>query len=624
MANGFDTIHAKSAVKDHNKFDLSFTHLTTMDFGEIVPLMSQECIPGDKFNVKGNFFSRMAPLVKPTYGKFSFKTMATFVPYFQVADDVEAWLAGQTMWLGRSTNMRAFTLAVFAKWLDSLDYVNLNDITEAAAVLTEMGYDASDYNYVTIDGSGGTATYTNSADTTVPPVVIEFDWWYRKQNQSYCAAKFGPKAKYYVKIMNALGYAIPQNVSLVTGSTWYTVAINKKLNAMPLLCFAKAYNDWMSQSTRYNTAGLTTFLQSVKEDKDVQGYYSSSHLLDDRGISLILNAIKVQYENDYFVSAWMNANAPLQTSDSLANITAPRASGTTSDVTIYNNQSNVMYTGSTISQRALDFLKSFDDWVRRNNYSGSREVQQIYSRFGIKTENFRSNYAHVISTNSSPIQVGDVTATAEAGGIQLGDYAGKGIMSGDHGFSFTASDYGMLFVFGWYSVRPMNAYGMDRTVLKNTPLDFYNPDFDGLGANAISAGELFSTPFTTLTDGSSDSDVYGFTERYNEYRYGRDKITGDFRDFHPAGDMNTWHTGRLLNDVRRQGYMVAQGDNMNSMPQTNSEFNRIFSITDDKEDHFYMTAQFSVSAVRPMLSINQVPRLGEGNTIIPRNGNVIN
>lgn len=90
MARKFDVIRAKSAVKSHNKFDLSFTHLTTMDFGQIVPLMSQELVPGDKFSVNANFFSRMAPLVKPTYGKFSFRTMAAFVPYHQVADDAEA------------------------------------------------------------------------------------------------------------------------------------------------------------------------------------------------------------------------------------------------------------------------------------------------------------------------------------------------------------------------------------------------------------------------------------------------------------------------------------------------------------------------------------------------------
>lgn len=97
MAKGFDVLHVKSAVKSRNKFDLSRSHLTTMDFGEIVPLFVEETIPGDEITVNGNYFSRMAPLVRPTYGKFQFKTMSAFVPLHQIAEDAEAWLAGKTV-----------------------------------------------------------------------------------------------------------------------------------------------------------------------------------------------------------------------------------------------------------------------------------------------------------------------------------------------------------------------------------------------------------------------------------------------------------------------------------------------------------------------------------------------
>lgn len=93
---GFDVLKVKSAVKNHNKFDLSRTHLTTMDFGQIIPLFNEETVPGDKFSIKGDYFSRLAPLAKPTYGKFSFKTVAAFVPYYMVAEDADAWLAGKT------------------------------------------------------------------------------------------------------------------------------------------------------------------------------------------------------------------------------------------------------------------------------------------------------------------------------------------------------------------------------------------------------------------------------------------------------------------------------------------------------------------------------------------------
>ena len=77
---GFDVLKVKSAVKARNKMDLSRTHLTTMQFGEIVPLCAEELVPGDDVSVRGDYFSRLAPLVKPTYGKFQFKTVQAHMP----------------------------------------------------------------------------------------------------------------------------------------------------------------------------------------------------------------------------------------------------------------------------------------------------------------------------------------------------------------------------------------------------------------------------------------------------------------------------------------------------------------------------------------------------------------
>jgi len=287
----------------------------------------------------------------------------------------------------------------------------------------------------------------------------------------------------------------------------------------------------------------------------------------------------------------------------------------------YDTQLDVQ---QSLGQRTLDFLKSFDDWVRRNNYSGSRAVQQIYSRFGIKTDDYKSHYAHVYATDAMPIQVGDVTATADSADVPLGDYAGKGIMSGEKKVSIDVSDFGLILILGYFTITPMNPYGFDRRVLRNAPLEYYNPEFDGLGADAISVGEYFADPVYAPGENSTlDTAVFGYTERYNSYRYGRDVITGEFRNYHSGADMNTWHTGRLLSGIRASNSLVAQSSSVNTMLPWESQFNRIFSITDGSVNHFYLTAHFNVSAIRPMLNLNQVPRLGEGDTTVPRNGNEI-
>lgn len=590
MAKGFDTLHVKSAVRSRNKFDLSRTHLTTMNFGEIVPLMCEETVPGDDIKVKANYFSRMAPLVKPTYGKFQFKTMTAFVPYHQIAEDFEGWIAGKTVYEGENVKFRCFTVETL---------VNFVLYGCSGTLITGTGASASNSQFTYLDGNG-----------------------------TLCYRLFTDKGRYVVKVLNALGYALPQGCDLQQNGAWIAGEGRTLLSAYPLLAFFKAYNDYMSQSQRFNVSALSAFLRGVKQNKSVNGYNSATGQLNYNGISVLFDNLYLCYDNDYFTSAWRYPVSPLGVGTEPQLWSAGVPADTASAV---NVNTDVEYQGITdgstinIGQRALDWLKSFDAWVRRNNYSGSRAVQQIYSRFGIKTDDFRTHYAHVLGTDSMPIQVGDVTSTSDATGADLGDYAGKGIVSGGNGVECKADDYGLLVVLGWFTVSPMNSFGFDRKVLRNQPLDYYNPEFDGIGAEAISAGEFYADPtLDPSIDSTSDLDVYGYTERYNSYRYGRDQITGEFRDFQNNSGQNVWHTGRYMTLVRQSGNLVAQAPAVINHSQTSSEYNRIFSITNGSVDAFYLTAQFSVDAIRPMMNLNQVPQLGEGDTVVPRNGNTIN
>ena len=586
MAKGFDTLNIKSAVKARNRFDLSRTHLTTMNIGQIVPLFSEETIAGDDIKVNSSIFSRMAPLVHPTYGKFSFKTMAAYVPYHQVAEDFEGWVAGKNTIEGESTKFRCFTV----------------------------------YDLVLLFLNGTYVEVGTSANT---------QFTYIASNGSVAYRTFTKEGRYFLKVLNSLGYVLPQGVDLQTGSDWLSGEGTMKLSAYPLLAFFKAYNDYMSQSQRFNVSSLSTFLRAVKQGKTVTGYTPATGVISWQGLRTMFSNLKLCYDNDYFTSAWREPNMALPSvdNDSLTSAYVPAYSD--GSYVLRDSEDNSVTNGTAmfqLGQRALDWLKSFDDWVRRNNYSGSRAVQQIYSRFGIKTDDFRTHYAHILGTDAVPIQVGDITSTSDATGAQLGAYAGKGIANGGKTFECKADDYGLFIILGWITVSPMNAYGFDRKVLRNQPLDYYNPEFDGIGADAISAGEYFVNPTVSPSgDTTSDLDIYGYTERYNSYRFGRDMITGDFRNMDDTDTQdNSWHTGRLLTTVRQAGNLLAQSPSIINMDGVTSEYNRMFSITDGSVDLFYITANFNVDAIRPILNHNQVPQLGEGNTTVPRNGNTIN
>lgn len=595
MAKGFDVLHISSAKKAYNNIDISRDHLTTLDFGQIGVLCHEPSIPDDDFVCKASYFARMAPLVKPTYGKFLFKTVTAFCPYHMIAEDSDAFFAGRSTWQGKTPNLRWMLFSEFWSFLH-------NDCSVAGS--------ASDFDFAFVSSSG---------------------------TQGY--RKLTAVGKVYVKMLTQLGYTIPENIDLQTGSRWLVNVSGMKLNIMPILAFAKVYNDWMSQSQRYNTSQLTSLLRAIKHNETVSTLYSNN-ALTHYGLLAILQHILLCYDTGYFTSAWRYPNTPLtSTPEGISSAEVPQSSDPVLHKANFvgsNLQDNYTHSAivggsqwqnlQVIGQRALDFLQAFDNWVRRNNYSGSREVQQVYSRFGIKTSDYRSNYADVISTSSTRVTVGDVTATASSTSEPLGDYAGKGIMDCGDAVQYKCNDYGLFMILGYFTVVPMYPFGFDKEVLKTEPLDFYNPEFDGLGADAISFGEVFENPKVLLSDndGTILSDVYGFTERYNSYRFGKDQVTGDFRNFDNLGDMNVWHLARLLTAVRLAGNMVAQSTSMVQMDNVNSEFNRIFSITNGSVDHFYLTCQFNFSGTkRPMMNLNQVPRLGEGDTSVPRNGNII-
>lgn len=585
MAKGFDKIFAKSAVQSHSKIALDRTHLTTMDIGQIIPFFCEETVPGDKFHVNGSYFSRMAPLKVPTYGKCNFKTASFFVPYHQIAEDADAFISGKTTWQGRTPVGRYIAPG-------SLFYLFQSDLSTAST--------STDYDY----------TFFNESGAQV----------YRK---------FTSKGRYYYKILTCLGYQLPSNIDLRADSYYMAYVHTHMLSAYPLLAFAKAYNDWMSQSQRFNSSELTSFLYSIKYCNAVSGKFTIGGEVQFLGIRLILDSISLNYENDYFISAWQSANNPINSQESLDSLNQNEL-GSYEGGAIYSSTQENMYnaslhsSGSTyyaakISERALQLLRSFDNWVRRHNYAGSREVQQIYAQFGIKSDQYKTHFAHLLNTSSAPMQVGDIMSMAETTNSPLGDYAGKGIVNGNSSFDVNCDDYGMILTLGWLTVIPMNPFGFARHVLRKKPLDYYTPEFDGVGVYAIPVCEYFSNP--KRLDQTAPFNVYGFTERYNDYRFSRDQITGDFRLFE---GMDDWHFGRDLSELSKLGTLVAQSTSVVRMGSSESEYNRIFNLTDSSADHFFMTARFDVSAIRPMKSLSEVANLGDGNLEISRNGNELN
>lgn len=82
------------SMKKRSKFNLGHTHLTSMKMGYIVPVMMQECLPGDTWQGDTKLFLRMAPLIAPVMHRLNITISTFYVPTRLIMDDFESFITG--------------------------------------------------------------------------------------------------------------------------------------------------------------------------------------------------------------------------------------------------------------------------------------------------------------------------------------------------------------------------------------------------------------------------------------------------------------------------------------------------------------------------------------------------
>lgn len=600
-------VNIAPAATQSNKYVHKYNHFTTGDFGQVNLANSFECLIGDKHNYHYGLFSRVASMVFPTYGDIGVKSICTFVPYYLVADDADSYLSGLTTFGGNIATGRYFT------------QMTLNGIF--LGMQPDVNTDGATWSFK----QNGTFNPAFVTPCTADDARMMFKLYdYSTGTLSTTYYRLTAKGKYFYKLLRSLGYNVTKEFywKLSNGYPLNVPNVSElnslKLNAYPLLCFLKAYADVLLPTAFYSTSPLVKFLSDVK----VKGNDSC----DNKGMINIIQLYKaleelthVYYDSDYFTTAWQSPNSPIQgmsfSQQSFAENQQPFIYSDPTDTTAYlkvQDSADGTASEGRLTARQLQFLGAFDRFIRRNNLVGFKEFNAVYARFGMKPSEFKTNYTTILDVRNVPLQVGDVTNTAESSEAALGSYAGKGIVNDDGFIKLECNDFGMFIHMYYIYVKPVYFQGTRKVCLKTDNYDFYTPEFDGVGPVPISQLEL---------NCNAKDNVYGFTERYNDYRFTLDNITGEFET---DKLMYPWHTGRVINNNPR-----AQTDNMiRYLPDKdgNYEYDRIFAVIDTDEtehyDHFYMQWSFMDSQYRKIKTISDVQNLGVGGLEFGKNGAV--
>ena len=129
----FTTVISKAPKR--NAFDLSFENLFTAEFGQLIPIVCKEVLPGDKFRCNTEILVKTAPMLAPVMSRIDAYMYTFFVPNRLLQTDWEEFITTGTDGLSTSLLPVGAKLSAVASqflngWRNELpDYLNLPDVT---------------------------------------------------------------------------------------------------------------------------------------------------------------------------------------------------------------------------------------------------------------------------------------------------------------------------------------------------------------------------------------------------------------------------------------------------------------------------------------------------------------
>jgi hypothetical protein len=194
-------------------------------------------------------------------------------------------------------------------------------------------------------------------------------------------------------------------------------------------------------------------------------------------------------------------------------------------------------TAATVNQLRQSF--QIQKLLERDARGGTRYTEIIRSHFGVISPDARLQRPEYIGGGSTNININPIAQTSgtNASGTTtpMGTLAAMGTaLAHNHGFTYSSTEHGVII--GLVSIRADLTYqqGLARMWSRSTRYDFYFPAFATLGEQAVLNKEIY------VTGGSGDNDVFGYQERWAEYRYYPSRISSLFRST-AAGTIDAWH-----------------------------------------------------------------------------------
>lgn len=313
---------------------------------------------------------------------------------------------------------------------------------------------------------------------------------------------------------------------------------------------------------------------------------------------MIMWAGETNAGNDYTIqtgnqwSIWYDGGRHLYCGDS-----EPRPAGLVSAAAPANlyvdipGSGNGSTIGFNVNQMRLAFAyQRFLESMARN---GSRYTELLLGLFGVRSPDARLQRPEYLGGNRVPVNVSEVTNTAQAEQDFLGDLGAKSTTADvNHDFVKSFTEHGYLI--GLMCVRYDHSYhqGFQRFWMRKKFEDFYNPKFAHLGEVPVWQAEIY-TDGSNLKPaaGETQPPIFGYQEIWADYRYRPNMVTGEMR----PGVTNTLATWNLADQYAKaptlsDGWIRESVDNVD----------RVLAVTSSVANQFWCDVYVRNKCTRPM------------------------
>lgn len=544
------------------KFDRSHVYKTTFDAGKLIPVFVDEVLPGDTTRMSVNYFARLATPIKPIMDNIYLDWFFFFVPNRLVWDHWQNFCFEQE---------------------DPDDQTDYVIPTVTATSNSDNAYIGSLWDYF---GLPVNTPNSISGINALPfrAVYLIWDEWFRDENLQKS-----------VKIQKGDVNEVLDSSRSSDQPSW---VFSSGTDLVPgFACPPRGKrHDYFTSALPWTQKGPGVSVglagtASIVDPSPMAGYllhsnsdqlaatYTFKASVSNSGYRAEQGSGSITYHNRNGSDCSAVGGFAGNSSDDIT-LSAQPASGFLANDSYVNLDTSSIFTINSL-RTAFQMQKFYERLAR----GGSRYTEVLRSFFGVVSPDARLQRPEFLGSFTKMVMVNPIAQTSATDNTSpQGNLSAYGVTASKfHGFTKSFVEHG--YIIGFVCARADLTYqqGINKMWLRSTVYDFYWPTFAHLGEQAIELRELYAQ------GSEDDKNVFGYQERYAEYRYKPSQITGKFRSSVTDGTLDKWHLSQFFKNA----------------PTLNEEFivekppiDRIVAVT--SEPQFLLDIGFRYTTVRPM------------------------